>query len=220
MEHRGMSQIGVATINTTRANHAEWGLALFHYANLDRRGVCAQHRARFNIESIMHGTRRMVFGDIEGAEIMIIVLNLRAFSDAIPGRLEQSADTFDSQADRVHTTNTLPPARQGDIQRLSRQPGAERLLQQLLAAGVNGLGNLSFDQVYLLSSRGPLFSWQFPQTFQQFGNPPLLTEIINAQLFQRTLFAALVNQGQSLVTQCTGLSCRRHKSAFTVNSSS
>ena len=44
----------------------------------------AQQGLRIKVEGVVHGTRRMMVRDIQRAEIMMVVLNFRAFLNREP----------------------------------------------------------------------------------------------------------------------------------------
>src|SRR5690606_15043444 len=118
MEHRRVSDIRVAAIDTARADNADRRLLRLHGAYLHRRGMGAQQHVRIEIESVMHRPRRMVAGNIEGFEVVIIVFDFRPFGHAVADTSEELLDALESTGDRMQATSGLATARQGYIDTL------------------------------------------------------------------------------------------------------
>ncbi len=78
MKHRRMGRVVVVPIHRARHDDLQRRLAALHRADLHRRGVCSQQPAMRHEERILHIARRMVLGNIERLEVMVIVLNVGA----------------------------------------------------------------------------------------------------------------------------------------------
>ena len=72
-----------------------------HVADLDRRGVRAQHMLLVDIEGVVHGTRGMVGRNVQRSEVVEIVFDLRTFRHGIADGMEQVFDTFQGACDRM-----------------------------------------------------------------------------------------------------------------------
>ncbi len=82
MEHRRVCCVnGVRTINSARRDYADRRLLLFHCAHLNGRGLRAEQNVVGNIESVLRVARRVIFGDIERLEVVIVVLDFGTFND-------------------------------------------------------------------------------------------------------------------------------------------
>src|SRR3990172_9179758 len=79
MEHGRMGYVGIPPVNRARRYYAKRGLAGFHDPYLNRRRVSPQKKLLFEIKGVLHVSRGMVFGNVEGLEVIIIRLDLRAF---------------------------------------------------------------------------------------------------------------------------------------------
>ena len=106
VEHRRVSEVRIAAIGPPRRDDPDRGLFVLHGADLHRRGMRAQHHARRvaflgQIEGVVHLPGRMLGRDVEGLEIVEVVLNVRAFGDR-KAHLPKDSDHFvQSLANRV-----------------------------------------------------------------------------------------------------------------------
>jgi hypothetical protein len=83
--------------------------------------VGAQQRAVVEVERVVHGPRRMVRGNVERLEVVVVVLDLGPRHDRVTGAGE---DLFDAQhrlGDRVQPAAALASPRQSDVDALGRQ---------------------------------------------------------------------------------------------------
>ena len=92
---------------------------LFHVADLHRRGMRAQEPVRVEIESIVHRPRRVIRGDIERLEIVIIVLDFGTVGDSEAHAREQCLEAFQRAHDRVRTTLPHTAPGQGHVHHLA-----------------------------------------------------------------------------------------------------
>ena len=82
-----MGGVVIAAVSPARHDDPDRWFRFHHSANLDRRGMGAEHqtvvvvRAR-KVKGIMLLARRMVRGDVERREVMPVILDVRAFGDA------------------------------------------------------------------------------------------------------------------------------------------
>ena len=76
-----MSKIRVATEDPARGNNLQRRLVLFHITNLNWRGMRTKQCMCVEIERIVHRSGRMVLGNVEGFEIVIVILDLRAIGN-------------------------------------------------------------------------------------------------------------------------------------------
>ena len=76
----------------------------FHVAHLDRGRVRAQNVSRliFDEKGILHVARGMVFGDIEGVEVVPLVLDERAFREGEAHFKKYAVCLADERGDRMY----------------------------------------------------------------------------------------------------------------------
>ena len=124
VEHRRVRGIGrVIAMHFSRTHHAHRRLHLLHGANLHRRRVRAQQqtitlRLRFLIgdeQCVLRIARRMVRGEIQGFEVVVVGLNLRAFFDGVSEIAEDSDDFVHRLDDRVLGADGAAGAGEGDV---------------------------------------------------------------------------------------------------------
>src|SRR5690606_16031287 len=107
-------------------DHAERWLALLHHPHLHRRSMGTQYSAGSNIEGVVHGTRRVMIGNIEGAEVVVVVLDLGTDRHLVACRFKDSLDSVDGAAHRMGTAGALAATGQRDIHRLGLQLPVQR----------------------------------------------------------------------------------------------
>ena len=84
----------ITAIHPPRSNDANrWGVVL-HVANLHWRRVGSQQQIPLQIKRVLHIPCRMVFRDIEGREVVVVLLHFRAFRHAVPQSQEEIDDLF------------------------------------------------------------------------------------------------------------------------------
>ena len=134
VEHRRMGGIGIHAIDAPRRNDADvrhcFQMTVFlhmrlHVADLDRRGVRAQHMLLVDIEGVVHGARRMVGGDVQRGEVVKIVFDLRTFRLGITDGMEQRSNALQCARDRMQSADACTAPRQSHIQRLCGQLGIQ-----------------------------------------------------------------------------------------------
>ena len=87
-----------------------------HIADLNRRSVCAQNIAVFNVERILHGARRVVCGDVQGLEVVEIVFDFRAIRHFKTHTVKEFHYTLQSQGYGMQTAVFLRASGQGNIE--------------------------------------------------------------------------------------------------------
>jgi hypothetical protein len=132
-----MRRIGIDTIDPARRDDADFGHFFqltvagdvrLHVARLDRAGVGAQQNAVGNlaigvlqVEGIVHRTRRVILGRVQGGEIEKILLDLGAVGDFEADRTEQRFDALQRPRDRMQAATRFAATGQRDIERLFGQ---------------------------------------------------------------------------------------------------
>ena len=92
VEHRRMGLVRVAAIHATRRNDLDRRPLGDHRSNLHWRRMRAQQVATREIERIVHGTSRVVVGDIQRREVVEIVFDLRSGAHTETGIFEDLLD--------------------------------------------------------------------------------------------------------------------------------
>ena len=99
MEHGRMGQIRVAAIDLARSDDRDRRLLGQHGANLQGRGVGAQHHVVRDVERILHVPGRVLGRHVERLEIVVVGLDLRAGDD---GEAEFAEGLADLGRDQGH----------------------------------------------------------------------------------------------------------------------
>src|SRR5690606_8018750 len=106
VEHRRVGLVAVAAVDLAGGDHAQRRRVLLHEAHLHARGVGAQQPALAalvgaHVEGVVHGPRRMVRREVQGLEVVPVVLDLRAFGQLVTHAGEDVGDALQGAADRV-----------------------------------------------------------------------------------------------------------------------
>ena len=81
MKHRRMRGIVIVTVNRAGHDDLQRRLAVFHGADLHRRGVRPQQSIVGDKNRILHIPRGMIFGKVQRFKIVVIVLDVGAAGD-------------------------------------------------------------------------------------------------------------------------------------------
>jgi len=73
----------------------------------------------------MHRTGRVMAWDVERFEVVIVVFHLRTFGDAVADMGEKLLDTLQRPGNRMQAASCLATARQGDVDLLGSELGAQ-----------------------------------------------------------------------------------------------
>jgi hypothetical protein len=196
-----VGHIGVTAIDSPGADHPEGRFASFHGANLNRRGVSTQKRAGVKIEGIVHGTGRVMAGNIEGFEVVVIVFDFRPLLHRIAGFAEELFDALESAGDRVQPTQILTTTGQGHINRFTGKLLLQGLTFQIIATGVDCLFYLTFGLIDFLASGRALFSGKFAQSFCLLGNDAFFAKVLYANLIQRFQIPGFFDRFQTVLNE-------------------
>ena len=106
MEHRRMGGVMVGPIGAARHNNTNWRLGGFHGADLHRRGVGAQNLALSlgigrQIESVMFLARRMLFGDVQRGEVVMVGFDIRPLGNGKSHLGKDRHDLFNRSRQRM-----------------------------------------------------------------------------------------------------------------------
>ena len=179
-----MSGITVHAVNAAGSNNADrWLFFVEHIADLNRRSVCAQNVAIFNIESILHRTRWVICRNIQGLEIMEIVFDFRAVRHFKTHTVKQLNHTLQSQSNWMQTAMFLCTARQSNIQGLCSQLSLQLGFIQGIAFAIKCRLKLIFTFVDVRAYGFTLFRRHLTQSFQKSGQFAGFTKIACFNLF-------------------------------------
>ncbi len=208
MEHRAVGAIEVDAVDAAWADDADRRLALLHGADLHRAGMGAQQaRTVERVEGVLHRPRRMRFGNIEGLEVVPVVLDFGALHAFEAHRIEDPLDAADGARHRMQGADFLAAAGQGDVDgfrgQLARQLGFVHRPRLAFQRRRQGL----LDAVDLLAEGLALLRRHAAELLQQFGDAAFLAEQIDAQLFQHTRIGGAFDFGGGLAAQFFKISC-------------
>ena len=116
MEHGGVSHVGITSVRFTRCNYPHRWRLLFHDSDLNGGCVSAEHYVVRDIEGILHVPGRVVFGNIERLEIIIIQFHIRPFDDLKSQTQEDLGDFHADSGYGMEMTKLGYSARQRNIQ--------------------------------------------------------------------------------------------------------
>ena len=157
----------------------------------------------------MHGPRRVVGGDVEGLEVVVVVLHLRAFRHLETGIGEEVLDAPQGAGDGVQAPGALTTARQGDVDPLTRQAGTQGLPFQVGAAGLDGLLDLDLGLVDGLAGPRTLLRRQATELLELRRQQARLAQVVHPDPIQGGQLA-----GRGDLSQGLGLQRGDTKSGF------
>ena len=208
MEHGRMGRVVIAAVGAARHDHPIRRRAGLHGADLHRRGMGAQDQAARvgavgpgQIEGVVVLTGRMVGRNVEGGEVVPVILDVRALGDAEAHIAQDGDDFLDDLADRVDAPRVLRSGRQGDVEALLAQAGVERRPLHGRLAGVQGVCDGILQGVEGLARFAPPVGVKRPQALHLIGDAALLTEGRHAHLFERVQIARRLNGGKQFLTE-------------------
>ena len=185
MEHRRVRRVQITAVNASGSDNAQRGAVAFHRADLYARGVRAQHGFRVEVEGILHRPRRVIFGDIQGGEVVKIVFDFRAVFNDETEAGEPVLDAAARQRHRMQAALKCLPSGEGHVHPLGCQffrhlPRAESVnlfLQRLLEMGLRVVDDFAQLRTFLGARLGKLLHMR--------GKDAFFREIGVAQRLQR-----------------------------------
>ncbi|MNQ71462.1 hypothetical protein D3C85_861300 [compost metagenome] len=145
VEHRRVGGVGILTEGAARGDDADRRLLAHHGADLHRAGVGPQHLAlaRFRIrlqeEGVVHFPRRVLRREVQGGEVMEVVLDVRALGHSEAHLGEDGDHLIHDLHGRVHPALAARTAGQGQVDALGQQAGVQLGgLQRGLPGGQGG----------------------------------------------------------------------------------
>ncbi len=191
VEHRRMREIEVvAPVDGADRHQPHRRCVLLHVADLHRRRVRAQQRQRLRaagarrrccrprrerrglhrrseIQRVLHVARGMLVGHVERFEVVVVVLDLRAFEHLIAEPGEDLLHLLAHEAERMTMADGRRAAGQRDVDRVG---GTARGGERRLALGQR-LFHGDLERVDLLSERLAIRWRQRRQVRHQLGDP-------------------------------------------------
>ncbi len=146
--------------------------------------MSAQHSARTHIKCVMHGACRMMLGNVERFEVVIVVFDLRTLGDFVTGSGEYLRDAINSDCDRVQAASILASPRKSDVDGFTGQFICQPGCYQLLLARLDCLLHFTFGNVDTLTGRRSFFCWQLAERFELCGEYTLFAKILDTQRIQ------------------------------------
>ena len=110
-----MRDIRIGPVNTAWRQDPDGRRLLQHGPDLYRRGMGSKDDIVLDIKRVLHISCRMVLGNIECFEIIIILFDFRTFHNGKTERCEYGTDFFPHLCNRVKPPGFDPPAFQGHV---------------------------------------------------------------------------------------------------------
>ena len=161
----------------------------------------AQQGTGIEVEGIVHGAGRVVPGNIQGLEVVVIVFDLGPLLHAVTGAGKNLFNTLQGAGYRVQATQVLATAWQGNINGFAGQPGFDGRLLEIRTAGIDSLFNLPLGFVDLLTGRRAFLCRELAQGLCLLGNYALLAEVFHANLIKCLKVVCLFNGVQPVLNQ-------------------
>ena len=188
VEHGRVGGVGIDAVHAARRDHAQLGHRVailvgrhvgLHGADLDRAGVRAQQHvvAVFQVEGVVHRTRRVILGRIQCCEIVEILFDFRAIGDFETDRGEQGFDALQRARHRVQATTGFGTTRQRNVQCLFSQARLQCSLADIFATLVECILNGGLGDVDRSTGGFLLLGRQLAQALQEFGNLAALAKV-------------------------------------------
>ena len=160
----GTSRDGLVAIDTPRAEHADRRLMALHVVSLVARGVGAQKHVFRHVvgvlryeERVLHVARRMVCGEVEHCEDVLVVVDLRPMKQREAHALENLYDLVLDDGERMARAQVDGVGRAREVEALlSRLRGLHRLaeLVDLLRGQLLELVDLHAELLFLVFRHG------------------------------------------------------------------
>src|SRR5690606_6898039 len=202
MEHRRVRDIRVTAIDPPRADDADRRLLRLHGAHLYRGGVSTQQHAGIEIEGVVHRPRRVMPRNIQRFEVVVVVLDFRAFSNAVTDMTEELLDSLKRTGNRMQSAAGFAATRQGHIDTLGSKPGAQCCLLKKGLLRIQLVLYTTFGRVDQGAGLRSLFGRQLAQRLHDLGQLAFLTEVLDPDLLQGISVLAMLHRLKRLRDQC------------------
>ena len=156
---------------------------------------------RRNVKRILHLAGRVVGGNVQLGEIVIVEFHIRAFGHGKAHIREDGGDFFQHLGNGVHAALRLGAGRQGNVDLFRGEPRVQRRVAQCGFARGNRVGHRIAQTI----EQGPLglavLRTHAAQSFHQFADAAFLAQRGNAHGFQRDFIAGASNLGKNFRLQ-------------------
>src|SRR5882757_1328734 len=187
VEHRAVGGVGVAPVDLARDDDEDrWALRL-HRPDLHRRGVGAQQHVgvRLDVEGVLEHPRRVVRRVVQGGEVVVVVLDLRAFGDFVAEPDHDVLDQPRGAGDQVLVAERpRRRAGQGDVDPVGDQFGVELGRVEALGAPGDQRLELLAGLVGGAADGAPLLRRQLRDPAQNLGQLGFAAEELDPQILQ------------------------------------
>jgi hypothetical protein len=155
---------------------------------------------RIEEERVVHLARRMAFREVQRGEIQLVGLDVRAFGDGKAHVGEDRGQFVDHLADRVDAAGLRRrrPQRQGDVDGLAGKARLQGGLGEHVPARGDGVGDLRLQAVERRSHDLSLLRGHLAERLHLFGDPALLAEGMDADLFQGGFGFRAIDGGEEI----------------------
>ncbi|MNE36813.1 hypothetical protein D3C80_1306420 [compost metagenome] len=132
----------------------------------------------------MHRPRRVVTGDIERLEVVVVVFDFRTFGDVVADMGEELLDALKGASHRMQTAGDLTATRQGHVDAFGRQLGCQRGGLEVGLARIEGILNAGLGGIDQGARLRALIGRELAQGLHELGQLALLAKVMNPELLQ------------------------------------
>ena len=178
-----MRLIVIAPVDPARNNDAYRCAFVAHGPNLHGRRMGSQDVAGVQVERVVKRPRRVVLGNIQRREVVIIVLDFRSAAHPEPGCAKDIDNPPQRTGYRMQPAHRLAAARQRDV-----DPVGEFCLDlhrlEPFPASSDLVNDGLLDAIDLATGGGPFFDRQLAETLEFGSNQALAAEVPDAHRIQ------------------------------------
>ena len=165
----------------------------------------AQQKIVPQVVGVLHIPCGMVLRDVQGREVVVVLLHLRAFGHAVSEPQKEINDLFGGGDQRMAMAHRRAGRRSGDVQTFPGDPFLHRhLLHDLKSIGQQAL-HLGFQHIGPLAHHGTFVAGQLAHGTEHRRDSSLLAKQSNPQLLQLLSIAGSGDISSCLLLQCLQL---------------
>ena len=150
------------------------------------------------VERIVHRTRRVIVWNIQGSEVVKIILDFRTRTNTETGVLEDLLYAHHRARDRVVSTDRRTPSRKRYIDSIRRELCLHGRSLERIASRIQACLNILFRLVDFLTRSRTFLRRQLAEGFQTCGDLAFLAEIGNPNRIKSGKVIGCINLGRSL----------------------
>ncbi len=196
-----MGHVGIVAVHPTWSDDSDGHPIPLHGPDLHRRGMSAQQIAIAQIEGVVHGPGRVIFRDIQGCEVVVLVLHFRPRGHGKAGLRENRLHASQSTRHRMQRPHGLAATIQCDVKDVPPQLRSDGCRLQLPLPGPYTLLKSHLLPVDGLTRGGPLGRRQMAEGLQLRGQQALLAQVFDAHLVQTRQVGGRPNSRVGLLYQ-------------------